>query len=338
MVGDILRREREKQGLTIADVAEETSIREIYLEAIEKGDYDQLPGDVYTKGFIRNYSKFLQIDGNNLLEQFASERNIVKTVQPVDMLHEEKQSISADNASSGYSSKKQSKTNLFASGDEYRQRLEREKKSGSRKFMILLGVMLVFLGGVYIAFMDDGTSETAKQTAQTQTAKNKEQQKPVAAVPDKKYDGVNISAKFLENCWVSVKADGQQVYEGTVAKGKTMEWQGKTAVEILAGNAGGIEITMNGQSQGAMGAIGQVAERSYTAQNGGAAATGTENKAGDGAAAASQPVNQANAAQSYAEPQANGDYGSTAAAPAAEVSGTNAAANQQPAAANKKAN
>ena len=42
MVGEILRREREKQGLSIADVAGETSIRDVYLEAIEKGDYDAL--------------------------------------------------------------------------------------------------------------------------------------------------------------------------------------------------------------------------------------------------------------------------------------------------------
>ena len=40
MVGEILRREREKQGLSIADVAGETSIRDVYLEAIEKGDYN----------------------------------------------------------------------------------------------------------------------------------------------------------------------------------------------------------------------------------------------------------------------------------------------------------
>ena len=92
MVGEILRREREKQGLSIADVAGETSIRDVYLEAIEKGDYDALPGDVYAKGFIRNYSKFLQIDGDALLEQYDSERNIVKVVQPADMPREDEAS------------------------------------------------------------------------------------------------------------------------------------------------------------------------------------------------------------------------------------------------------
>ena len=56
MLGDTLRREREKQGLTIKDIENETSIRSLYIEAIEKGDYDHLPSDVYTKGFIRNYA------------------------------------------------------------------------------------------------------------------------------------------------------------------------------------------------------------------------------------------------------------------------------------------
>ena len=88
MVGDILSGEREKQGLTIEDIARETSIRDIYLEAIEKGDYDALPGDVYAKGFIRNYSRFLQIDGDALLDKYDEERNITKVVQPVDQPQE----------------------------------------------------------------------------------------------------------------------------------------------------------------------------------------------------------------------------------------------------------
>ena len=47
MLGDILRREREKQGLTLKDVEEETSIRTLYIDAIENGQYDVLPGEVY---------------------------------------------------------------------------------------------------------------------------------------------------------------------------------------------------------------------------------------------------------------------------------------------------
>ena len=54
MLGDTLREAREKQGLTYKDIEKGTSIRALYIEYIEKGEYDELPGDVYTKGFIRS--------------------------------------------------------------------------------------------------------------------------------------------------------------------------------------------------------------------------------------------------------------------------------------------
>ena len=186
MVGDILRAEREKQGLTIDDITRETSIRDIYVEAIEKGDYDALPGDVYAKGFIRNYSRFLQMDGDALLQQYDEERNITKVVQPVDLPKQPAKEKSSNHGLFGHSKAreigdvKENATkaaadnqpakpakNLFAAGDAYRNSLEQEKKSGSKKFMLLLGVMFVFLGGVYVAFMDDGTENVAPKQEET---------------------------------------------------------------------------------------------------------------------------------------------------------------------------
>ena len=54
MIGDKLRAEREKNNLTVKDVEKGTSIRALYIESIEAGEYAKLPGEVYTKGFIRN--------------------------------------------------------------------------------------------------------------------------------------------------------------------------------------------------------------------------------------------------------------------------------------------
>lgn len=281
MVGEVLRREREKQGLSIADVAEETSIRNVYLEAIEQGNYDALPGDVYAKGFIRNYSKFLQIDGDQLIREYDAERNIVKEVQPIDAVQAEpepapKRSLWKKSAPAVQPSNpepaKQS-TNLFASGDDYRNRLEREKKSGSRMFLMFLGVVVVFLGAVYIAFMDDGSDKPAKPTVkQEQTVEKK-------AEPAKKYDGVEIKAKFLENCWISVSIDGKAEFEGTIEKGKEMTWNGKESVKLRAGNAGGVEITYNGQAQGVLGKAGQIAEKTFNKESDGTVAPVAEEPA-----------------------------------------------------------
>ncbi len=75
MLGDTLREAREKQGLTYKDIEKGTSIRALYIEYIEKGEYDELPGDVYTKGFIRRYANFLKLDANALVQAFTAERH-----------------------------------------------------------------------------------------------------------------------------------------------------------------------------------------------------------------------------------------------------------------------
>lgn len=60
-IGEILKRTREAQGITLEEVAEATKIRRKYLEALEKEEFDVLPGEVYAKGFATAYLKYLGI-------------------------------------------------------------------------------------------------------------------------------------------------------------------------------------------------------------------------------------------------------------------------------------
>jgi len=291
MLGDILRREREKQGLTIKDIENETSIRSLYIEAIEKGDYDHLPSDVYTKGFIRNYAKALNMDSDPLLQQFNSERNIDVPVQPVDQRPQEtyyddvpQRTITVK--SSSYSASGSEGGNLFSSGNDYRERTE--EKGGSRKFMILLAMMVVFLGGVYYAFSDDPAQEKSKPTVKTEKVVDKKQEQP--PVVEKKYDSVEVSAKFTDPCWISVKTDGKEVFEGTVDSGKEMSWKGNDKVELIAGNAGAIELTWNGKSLGVLGSKGQVVERLMTKESDGAKAKTADASKDEGTKTKSTPT------------------------------------------------
>lgn len=66
-LGDELRRERQRKGLTFEDIEQALHIRAAYLEAIEDGNFDVIPGHVYVKGFIRNYGNFLGLDGQRLV-------------------------------------------------------------------------------------------------------------------------------------------------------------------------------------------------------------------------------------------------------------------------------
>ncbi|WP_297967444.1 RodZ domain-containing protein [uncultured Anaerovibrio sp.] len=272
MLGETLRREREKQGLTIKDIENETSIRSLYIEAIEKEDYASLPGAVYTKGFIRNYAKALNLDADSLLQEYNSEQNIDTPVQPVDQqprtyYNEEVPQRTITVKSSSHLSAGNDGGNLFSSGNDYRERTE--EKSGSRKFMILLAVMLVFLGGVYYAFSDDPAQEKAKPepVKNEKVVATTRQETPAV---EKKFDGVDVIAKFIGPCWISVKVDGKNVYEGMVDSGQDMSWKGNETVEVTAGNAGSIELTWNGKHLGVLGDVGQVVERVMTRESDGA--------------------------------------------------------------------
>lgn len=73
-LGDALRERREHKGVTMQQAAEDTRIREKFLQAIESGDYQSLPGTVYTKGFLRNYAQYLGLDAEEMLALYTGER------------------------------------------------------------------------------------------------------------------------------------------------------------------------------------------------------------------------------------------------------------------------
>ena len=75
-LGGRLREVREARGLTLAQAAAATRILPRYLQALEEGDFEQLPGDVYARGFIRNYAQFLGIPADELIQYYRVERGV----------------------------------------------------------------------------------------------------------------------------------------------------------------------------------------------------------------------------------------------------------------------
>lgn len=74
-IGDKLKEERKRQGLSLEQVAKATKIRPSFLEAIEKGDYARLPGSSYTPGFVKNYIEFLGLPLRDSMAMFRREFN-----------------------------------------------------------------------------------------------------------------------------------------------------------------------------------------------------------------------------------------------------------------------
>src|SRR5438093_13633078 len=72
-LGEQLRAQRERKGITLEQAAGDTRIREKFLKALEDGDYQALPGPVYTRGFLRNYAEYLDLETDELVMLYHHE-------------------------------------------------------------------------------------------------------------------------------------------------------------------------------------------------------------------------------------------------------------------------
>ncbi len=72
-VGAILMNARTALGLDIDRVSNDLRIRRGYIQAIEAGNFDSLPGQAYTQGFVRSYAGYLKLDADEILETLRDE-------------------------------------------------------------------------------------------------------------------------------------------------------------------------------------------------------------------------------------------------------------------------
>ena len=269
MVGDILRSEREKQRLTIKDVENETSIRALYIEAIEKSDQKALPSEVYVKGFIRNYADFLHLDADALARQYREEIHGIEEAAPV---------VAAIPVAEG------GEHGPFSSGSDFRERVQKSHRT--QNILVTVGVILIaFIGSIYYFFGDEPVAKPKSNSAasggmirqeppavRSSASSSKESVSPAAepsmesatAAAASVNRGVEVSAKFTGRCWIQAVTDGKVVYEGTAEPNQTLSWKGADRIAVTVGNAGAVDIVYNGRSLGRLGKEGDVVEKRFT--------------------------------------------------------------------------
>lgn len=256
MIGEILRKERERQRMTIQEIEDGTSIRASYIEAIESGEYDKMPGRVYAKGFIKNYANFLNLNGEEIVKQFMAE-----VAPPAKVVEQAKDVTPSESKPKSFS----------VSG----RRLEDVGSNFSSNHLVAAIIAIAVLVGGFFYFKGSGT-----EVAQSEVTKPQEVQQvqpppaptetvvttpaSAAPAPAPKVDGVNLQATFSDDCWMLVTVDGNVVYEGVITAGQVMDWKGNSNVNVRVGNAGAVDFVMNGQSFGKLGGEGDVVDRDFT--------------------------------------------------------------------------
>ena len=256
MVGYTLRQERERKNLTIEDIEQGTSIRALYIEAIENGEYDKLPGAVYTKGFIKNYAKFLELDADAMAKEFANDlAELSGTAQPAT----DEETAEAPPEKKHEPVKPAKKTLGYSA----------QEKSRSSGMLIIAAVILVaaLAGGAWswLSSSDTEVATTPPPVQETQPAPVEEPAPtPVANANPAPAENVAVQARFNDRCWTLVTIDGEVIQEGVIEGGQTISWEGKEQINIRLGNAGAVEFFQDGKSLGVQGAVGDVVDKTFT--------------------------------------------------------------------------
>jgi hypothetical protein len=239
----------------LSDVAEHIHIRSVYLAAIEDEDWATIGAPVYARGFIRSYARFLNLDGDAAVAQFAARI-------PDHSPGHAAAALAAKAAASG----------------------ERSGPSvGAIAGMIIALALLAFVGYEYVVYRQGTPGPSAAATpvalapspaapsatpaaaadspAPADTTAGDPSPRPTAIASPAAKNGIQI--RLTERSWVRVVVDGTTAMEGIFPAGTVRSFAGKTA-SVRAGNAAGVEVSVAGRPQGALGATGDVVERSYT--------------------------------------------------------------------------
>jgi len=228
--GTRIKAERERQGFDLEAVAKETKIRTLYLNALEEEDFSKLPARVYATGFVRRYAWFLKMDPEALVSEFQS---LAYGGQPPEDIV------------------------LIA-----------EKPSREIKFPVfnlpirniiagaLFLIIVVWAGNYLVTYLSGWSISRSPGVQDTGLDQAKDIEKPIT-------DKLIMDIEARERCWLQVQVDGKQQYSAIMAVGDKQSFEGSQTIIVKAGNAGGIDLSLNKKKLAPLGKQGEVVEKKY---------------------------------------------------------------------------
>lgn len=232
-IGARLKKARLEKGLTLEDVHKITKIHLNILKAIEEDNFINL-NPIYLKGFLKIYCRLLGLDPRGIIPDFREVNTEVKLGQKIAV----------------------GKKKSF----NFTRLLPRLK---IKQVLFGLGVIVLALGVFnFIKFLSYRHKEKALYSKQGSVA--------VTAVKAQapSTNGIKLGIHARGNCYVNLKTDGKTVFYGVLKKGRSENWQAKEKIEFSLGNAGVVDLQVNGKMISSLGKNGQAVKNVVITRDG----------------------------------------------------------------------
>lgn len=243
-LGTAITQAREAAGMSVADLAERTSIRASLLREFEDNNFIKCGGETYARGHVRNIANALGVEPAIFLDIYEAEQAILK--RPMyDLLVES--SVAPP---------------------------PREKSRISLKALSLVSASFVLLAvGGQIVYTNLQPAKKVQEIAAAATASSEPslsatpstQPTPEPAVASVVIEGITVDVTATRgDTWLSVSTkSGVTLFAGRLARGDSNSFNDPVGLNIRFGNAGAVDLLVNGAPVAAPGALGEVVDASY---------------------------------------------------------------------------
>ncbi len=236
-LGSALQQARLAAGLSIAEISDATRIRQNVITDLENDNFSSCGGVAYARGHIRTIAKMVHADADALIVELETTTGELDRPM-IDLL-----------------------TENFATPPQ----IEKSGFSYKTLSMVAAGVLaLLVLVPTVNGFMHTNTAKkvatvalAAPSASNTPVPVNTPSDNPVVAT---KTSAVTVVVDATAgSTWLGVTdSSGAQVFAGKLSKGQTQSFENNQPLNFVIGNAGAVNLTVNGQNAGAPGAIGEV--------------------------------------------------------------------------------
>ncbi len=242
-IGKTLKETREAMGLSLEAVEEETKIRRKYIQALEQEEFQILPGPIYAKAFLKNYTRFLGIKVEEVMEEYRLQ-------YPEQTAPEE---------------------TLAPPVEKVRVKAKTKTQEGPRYWVYVISAIIIIGVIISILYVTKGMwLKSPADTGSNQLQASEQNQLPAPQQPlPGQVDATKVSSVKVtldvksDRCWIRVVVDGEPSFQGELSANQSKEFEGKEKIAFTLGNAGVVEVTVNGQNMGFLGGYGQVIDREF---------------------------------------------------------------------------
>jgi len=240
-LGALITKSRTDARLSIEDLAKITNIPSTLLRDMENDNFKKCGGETYARGHLRNIAAKLGVDERIFLDLFESE--VTAPTKPIREL------LNENNVTMPYQEPKRISWKVLAVGSA--------------------AALVLFAGAsIFFSNIDTGNEpEIIATSSATPTNSASESAAPSAASSPKNVGGVTVELVASRGTtWLyATNENGQVLFSGQVRQGTSKTFSEAAQVNLRVGNAGGVDISVNGEDVGSVGANGEVVNLTYNA-------------------------------------------------------------------------